>query len=139
MGQGETLQPQGKDTRKSLREKESSLRGDRTMGILPPNNIADINHHPTLSLPGLDLEPEIYYLPRFVLCVMETDQKQDRLVQGEGSFHSFQSGLPSGEQQPQKIISTPIPNDDGAQGSQPWHWGESRTQALSFPSTSMTL
>lgn len=48
----------------------------RTMGILALNNTADINHHPALGLPGLDLEPEIYYPPRFVLCVMGTDQKQ---------------------------------------------------------------
>ena len=46
------------------------------MGILPPSNIADVNHHPALGLPGLDLELEIYYPPRFVLRVVETDQKK---------------------------------------------------------------
>ena len=75
-GQGETSLPQVKDTGKSLRKKRKWPERGRTMGILALNNTADINHHPALGLPGLDLEPEIYYPPRFVLCVMGTDQKQ---------------------------------------------------------------
>lgn len=46
------------------------------MGIRSLNNIADINHHLTLGLPGLNLEPKIYYPPRLVLGIVERDEKQ---------------------------------------------------------------
>lgn len=109
------------------------------MGILALNNTADIDHHPALGLPGLDLEPEIYYPPRFVLCVMGTDPKQ-RGVRVRRKIFPF---IPRWVCPPWNSVAsgdrdTPVPYDDRAWGSQHRPWGGS-TQTLNLPFTSMTL
>ena len=137
IGQGKLSLRQVKDTSKSLREKESGLhRSNTVMGILPLHNIDAFNHHPAHGLPGLDLESEIYSPLRLALGVMETDQKQRGASARRKLFLSTHSkvGLSSMKQWPQEIMNTPIPNDDGAQGSQHRHRGGSRIQAqISLP------